>query len=320
MLYDLIIIGGGPAGCGAAVYAGRKRLKTLLVTESFGGQSIVSDDIQNWIGSKSISGFDLAKNMEEHARAQETVEIKMPAKVAKIEESGKNFSVTAEDGERFETKALIVAAGARRRRLGVSGEDRLEGKGVMYCSTCDAPLFGGKTVAVVGGGNAALEAAVDLFPYAVKIYLLVRGDTLRGDQITQEKVKFSDKVEIMFNSEIQEIKGDKFVQSAVIKDKKTGEAKELKLEGVFVEIGSVPNSEIAKGLLEINQFGEIVIDHKRAATSRPGIFAAGDVTDEMYKQNNISAGDGVRAALSAYNYILVLDHQSPAAEKPNGGL
>ncbi|MDP3785181.1 MAG: FAD-dependent oxidoreductase [bacterium] len=314
MLYDVIIIGGGPAGVAAAVYAGRKRLKTLLMTESFGGQSLVSDDIQNWIGSKSISGFELAQKMEEHARAQETVEIKMPAKAAKMEESGKNFSVTTESGERFEAKTLIVTAGARRRRLKVPGEDKLEGKGVVYCSTCDAPLFGGKTVAVVGGGNAALEAVVDLFPYAAKIYLVVRGDSLRGDQITQEKVQSSDKVELMFNSEIQEIRGDKFVQSALIKDNKTGQAKELKLEGVFVEIGSVPNSEMAKGLLEINQFGEIVIDHKKAASSRPGIFAAGDITDEMYKQNNISAGDGVRAALSAYNYILAVDHKSPAAE------
>lgn len=313
MLYDVIIIGGGPAGVAAAVYAGRKRLKTLLITESFGGQSIVSDDIQNWIGSKSISGFELAQNMEEHVRAQEKVEIKMPERAAKLESSGKNFSVTTERGEKFEAKALIVTAGARRRRLGVPGEDKFEGKGVAYCSTCDAPLFGGKVVAVVGGGNAALEAVVDLFPYAEKIYLLVRGEALKGDQITQEKVEGSSKVEIMFNTAIQEIKGDKFVQAAVIRNSKTDEVKELKLEGVFVEIGSVPNSEIAKGLVEINQFGEIVIDHKRAATSRPGIFAAGDITDELYKQNNISAGDGVRAALSAYNYILERDHQSPAA-------
>ncbi len=318
MLYDLIIIGGGPAGAAAAVYAGRKRLNTLLITESFGGQSITSDDIQNWIGTKSISGFELAQKMEEHVRAQETVEVKMPEKAAKIEESGKNFSVTTEGGEKLEAKALIVTAGARRRRLKVPGEDKLEGKGVAYCSTCDAPLFGGKAVAVVGGGNAALEAVVDLFPYAAKIHLVSRGDALRGDQITQEKVTASDKVEIMFNTEVREIKGDKFVEGVVLANNKSGETKELKLEGIFVEIGSVPNSEIARGLVEINQFGEIALDHRRAATSRPGIFAAGDITDELYKQNNISAGDGVRAALSAYNYILERDHQSPAAEKPNG--
>ncbi len=317
-MYDLIIIGGGPAGVAAGVYAGRKRLNTLLITEEFGGQSLLSDDIQNWIGTKTISGFDLAQNLEAHVRGQETVEIKTPAGAAKVEESGKSFLVTTEKGEKFEAKAVVVAAGARRRRLGVPGEAKLEGKGVVFCSTCDAPLFPDKTVAVVGGGNAALEAVVDLFPYAKKIYLLVRGDTLRGDQITQEKVRASDKVEILFNTEVREVKGEKFVAAAVLKNNKTSQVSELPLEGIFVEIGSVPNSEIVKGLVELNQFGEIVLDHKRAATSRAGIFAAGDITDEMYKQNNISAGDGIMAALSAYNYILERDHKSPASEVNNG--
>lgn len=328
MLYDLIIIGGGPAGVAAGVYAGRKRLKTLLITEEFGGQSLLSNDIQNWIGTKSISGFDLAQNLEAHVRGQETVEIKMPSRAAKVEESGpalpetarggKIFAATTEKGEKFEAKAVVVAAGARRRRLGVPGEAQFEGKGVVFCSTCDAPLFPDKTVAVVGGGNAALEAVVDLFPYAKKIYLLVRGDMLRGDQITQEKVGTSDKVEILFNTEVQEVKGDKFVSAAMLKNNKTGEVSELSLEGIFIEIGSVPNSEMVKGLVELNRFGEIILDHHRGATSKPGIFAAGDITDEMYKQNNISAGDGITAALSAYNYILERDHKSPAAESENG--
>ena len=318
MIYDLIIIGGGPAGVAAGVYAGRKRLKTLLITEEFGGQSLLSDDIQNWIGTKSISGFDLAQNLEAHVRGQETVEVKMPSRAAKVEENGKTFAVTTGKGEKFEAKTLVVAAGARRRRLGVPGEANLEGKGVVFCSTCDAPLFPDKTVAVVGGGNAALEAVVDLFPYAKKIYLLVRGNALRGDQITQEKVKMSDKVEIMFNTEVEEVKGDAFVSGVVRKNNKTNETKELPLEGLFIEIGSKPNSEIVKGLVELNAAGEIVLDHHRGATSHPGVFAAGDITDEMYKQNNISAGDGITAALSAYNYLLERDHKSPAAESTNG--
>ena len=157
---------------------------------------------------------------------------------------------------------------------------------------------------VVGGGNSALESVVDLFAYANKIYLLVRGDSLKGDQVTQEKIQANHKVEIIFNAEPKEIIGDKFVSGLAYNDKKSNEIKKLAVEGIFVEIGSLPNSEIVKGLVDINSFGEILINHKIAATSCPGIFAAGDVTDEMYKQNNISVGDGVRAALSAYNYIL----------------
>ncbi|MBI2609914.1 FAD-dependent oxidoreductase [Candidatus Giovannonibacteria bacterium] len=318
MLYDLIIIGGGPAGVAAGVYAGRKRLKTLLVTDAFGGQSLVSNEIQNWIGTKTISGFELAQKMEEHLRAQETVEIKIPERIKAVELREKNFLIQTEKGEAYETKALIVTAGAKRKRLGVPGEDKFEGRGVVYCSTCDAPLFGDKTVAVVGGGNAALEAVVDLLPYAKKVYLLVRGEKLKGDQITQEKVERAEKVEVMFNTEIAEVKGSNFLDTAVIKNRKTEEMRELPVEGVFVEIGSEPNSEILKSLVELNHFGEVVVDHRTGKTSRSGIFAAGDITDELYKQNNISAGDGVAAALSAYNYLLEREHQSPASEKLNG--
>lgn len=323
-MYDLIIIGGGPAAVAAGVYAARKKLKTLLITESFGGQSLVSDNIENWIGTKVITGFDLAKNLEEHLRAQETIEIKMPERVTAVREipcaDAKrpcDFVVETDKGGSHTTKAVIVTSGARRRRLGIPGEDKFEGKGVAFCSTCDAPVFAGKRVAVVGGGNAGLEAVIDLFPYATEIYLIHRGEQLKGDPITQEEIKKNPKVKIILNAGTQEILGDKFVTGLRYTDNKTSEIKELPLDGVFVEIGSVPNSEIVKDLVSLNQYGEIVIDHKTASTSKPGIFAAGDVTDEMYKQNNISAGDGVRAALSAYNYILGIKRRSPAVEKPN---
>lgn len=326
MLYDLIIIGGGPAAVGAGVYAARKKLKTLLITEAFGGQSMVSDNIENWIGEKVLTGFDLAKKLEEHVRAQETIEIKMPERVTRVSEipcaDGKrpcDFLVETDTGGRYETKAVIVTSGSRRRRLGIPGEDKFDGKGVAFCSTCDAPVFAGKRVAVVGGGNAGLEAVVDLFPYATEIYLLHRGDQLKGDPITQEQVRVNSKVKVILNAETQEVLGDKFVTGLRYKDAKSGEMKELPLDGVFVEIGAVPNSEIVKGLLDINQFGEVVVDHKTSATSKPGMFAAGDVTDELYKQNNISVGDGVTAALSAYGYLLGLKKQSVAAEKPSGG-
>ncbi|MBI2446613.1 MAG: FAD-dependent oxidoreductase [Parcubacteria group bacterium] len=313
-MYDLIIIGGGPAGAAAAVYAGRKKLKTLFISESFGGQSLVSDDIENWIGVKKMTGLEFAKMLEEHIRSQEDVEIKMPEKVIEAKKIDDGFEVKTDNGNIYQSKTLFVASGGRRRRLNVSGEDKFEGKGVSYCSTCDAPIFKNKIVAVIGGGNAGLEAVVDLIPYAVKVYLINRGPELAGDPSTREEIGKSDKIVIINNAQTQEIMGDKFVSGLKYLDKQDNQIKELSLGGVFVEIGSVPNSEFVKGLVEMNEAGEIIVDHKTGATSHPGIFAAGDVTDEIYKQNNISAGDGVVAALSAYNYLLKIKKQSPAVK------
>jgi len=320
MLYDLIIIGGGPAGVAAAVYSARKRLKTLLITESIGGQSIVSDDIQNWIGEPHISGFDLAQKLETHLRAfSDTVEIKMPERAVEIKsircsssERICDFDVKTDLGI-YEGKALVLAMGARRRKLEVPGEEKFNGKGVAYCSTCDAPLFSGKRVAVVGGGNAGLEAAVDLFPYASEVYLLHRGDALKGDPVEQAEIKNNPKLKnIILNAEPTEIEGDEFVSGIKYKDSKTGEVHRLPVDGVFVEIGSVPNSEMVKDLIDIDQWGQIKIDAKHASTSHSGVFAAGDITDDPYKQNNISAGDGVRAALAAYAYLQKRQKHTPA--------
>ncbi|MFH1890569.1 MAG: FAD-dependent oxidoreductase [Candidatus Kuenenbacteria bacterium] len=302
-MYDTIIIGGGPAGVAAAVYTARKKMKTLLIAESFGGQSIVAAEIENWIGTPKISGIELAQNLEKHLRAQEDVEIKTGEKATKIEEKGKFFKVLTENQE-YEAKTVILCSGARRRKLQVTGEEKFSGKGVVYCSTCDAPLFRDKKVAVVGAGNAGLEAVEDLLPYASHVYLLTHGDKLRGDKVTIEKIQKADKFEqIIYNAEVKEIQGDVFVEKLIYTDKESKQEKKLEIDGVFVEIGSVPNSEIIKGLVDINGRGEVVLDHKTSAASKPGIFAAGDVTDEPYKQNNISAGDGVKAALSAYDYI-----------------
>lgn len=312
-IYDIIIVGAGPAGVAAAVYSARKRLKTLLIAESFGGQSIVSDDIQNWIGEPHVSGFDLAQKLEAHVRSYpDVVEIKSPEKVLKITtiacaESGRacDFKVETDKQSKYSGKALILTAGARRRKLSVPGEEQFSGKGVAYCSTCDAPLFPDKKVAVVGGGNAGLEAVQDLIPYASEIYLLNNSDQIKGDPATLEEIKKSDKFkELILNAEVIEIIGDKFVSSLKYRDKQTKEEKTMALDGVFVEIGSVPNSEIVKGLVELDQWGQVVIDSRHASTSHPGIFAAGDITNDPYKQNNISAGDAVKAALAAYNYLL----------------
>jgi len=323
MIYDVIIIGGGPAGCAAAVYAARKRLKTILITESFGGQSIVSGDIQNWIGEAHISGFDLAKKFEAHVRAfSDVVEIKMPEKVTEIksikcssESRICDFEVVTDKGNKYEGKSIILTAGARRKKLNIPGEDKFEGKGVAYCSTCDAPLFSGKKVAVVGGGNAGLEAVIDLFPYALEVYIMEYADSLKGDPVTQEEVKKNPKLkEIIFNAKTMEVLGDKFVNGIKYQNNKTGEEKVLDVEGIFVEIGSVPNSEIVKNLIDLDKYGQVVIDSKHSATSHPGVFAAGDITDDPYKQNNISAGDAVKAALAAYNYLLKRSKTTPAAE------
>ncbi len=301
-MYDLIIVGGGPAGVAAGIYAARKKMNTLLLTDGFGGQSVISADIQNWIGTPSISGFDLAKNLEAHLRAQKEIDIVDNDRVVAVEKKGDgSFSLATKNGETYEARYLLLVSGSSRKKLGIPGESTFDGKGVVYCTICDAPLFGGKTVAVVGGGNSALESVVDLIPYALKIYLLVRSEVLKGDPVTQEKIKGSSRVEIIWNAAAQEIFGKDLVTGLKYQDTKSGVAKELAVEGVFVEIGLIPNSDFVKELVERDAYGAVKIDARTQATSCPGIWAAGDVTDALYKQNNISAGDAVKAVLNIYD-------------------
>ncbi|MEK7193922.1 MAG: FAD-dependent oxidoreductase [Patescibacteria group bacterium] len=302
-MYDLIILGGGPAGAAAGVFAARKKIKTLLVTESFGGQSVIAAEIRNFIGFKSISGIELAKKLKEHLADQENIEIKDGVRVSKIEKSGTGFSVLTSQGESFETKTILIALGSRYRRLNVSGEDKFEGKGVFYCSTCDAPLMKGKTAGVIGGGNSGFGAAADLLPYASKIYVLEYSDILKADQITQEKIKNSGKAEIITMAEVSEISGGEFVSGLKYKDRRSGEVKEIKLDGVFVAIGYQPNSDLVKDLVELNPRGEIIINHQTQKTSCEGIWAAGDITDVLYKQINIAIGDATKAVLNIYEYL-----------------
>ncbi|MBI4160104.1 FAD-dependent oxidoreductase [Candidatus Wolfebacteria bacterium] len=303
-MYDLIIIGGGPAGVAAGVYAARKKIKTALVAESFGGQSLVSADVQNWIGDVSLSGFDLAQKLEKHIRAYTDVLIISGDRAAEIKKIDGGFALTTKNGKMMEAKTIFVASGSRRRKLGVPGEDKFEGKGVAYCSICDAPIFAGKDVAVVGGGNAGLEAVVDLLPYATKIYLVEFSDSLKGDPVTQEKVKADPRVEIIFKSKTLEVRGaDGFVTGLKYLDMATNATKELPVGGVFVEIGAIPNADFLGNLVEKNKFGEVIVDHKTQRSSLTGIWAAGDVSDVLYKQNNISAGDAVKAVLNIYDYL-----------------
>ncbi|MDP3729431.1 MAG: FAD-dependent oxidoreductase [bacterium] len=302
-MYDIIIIGGGPAGVAAGVYAARKKMKTAIIAESFGGQSLVSTEIQNWIGSKAISGLELAQNLEAHMRAQEGVDIIDGDLVENIKEIKGGFTVGTKEGKIFETKTVLICSGSRRRTLGVKGEKEFDGKGVAYCSTCDAPLFGGKIVAVVGAGNAGLEAVHDMLAYAPKVYLFVRGETIKGDPITFAKIKGDNRVEIFYNAEVQEIFGDTFVKGLKYADKKSGATKTLDLAGVFIEIGSLPNVEFMGELVKKNKFNEIEIDFTTQQTSCEGIWAAGDVTSVRYKQNNISAGDAIKAILNIQEHL-----------------
>lgn len=288
----------------AGVYAARKQLKTLFLTQDFLSQSVVSASIENWIGLVTVPGFEFGQMLEKHLRAQESIEIKTGSKVTKVtkrEEGG--YAVETEGGEQYDTKTVIVASGGRHRHLGVPGEEKFIGKGVVFCSTCDAPFFRGKKVAVVGSGNSSLEAVEDLLPYAAEIMLLVRSGELKGDQVTQDTILASSKVSVRYHVTTQAILGEERVTGIALLNTETNTPEEIAVDGVFVEIGMIPNTEFMKGLVELNDRGEIIIDGRTAETSRPGIFATGDATDMPYKQNNISAGYGVVAALSAYNHI-----------------
>lgn len=301
-MYDLIIIGGGPGGVSAGIYASRKKLNTAIIADSFGGQSVVSADIQNWIGSKSLSGLSLADALESHLRSQGGIEIIDNDRVVSAEKIANGFRVSTKNGKKLETRTILAASGSRHRRLGIPGEDRLDGKGVVWCSTCDAPLFSGKNVVVIGAGNAGLEAVRDCLVYASKIYLMVRGDSIKGDAQTLEEVKKSPKVEIIYQSEAKEVLGGAFVSGLKYSDKKDNSEKELKVEGVFVEIGAVPNSDFLGDLVKKNEFNAVLTDRFQR-TSLPGIWAAGDVSDFPYRQNNISAGDAIKAVLDINDYL-----------------
>ncbi|MDD5431138.1 MAG: FAD-dependent oxidoreductase [Candidatus Pacebacteria bacterium] len=300
---DLIIVGGGPAGVAGGVYAARKKIKTVLIADNFFGQSVTSGDIQNWIGTKSISGMELAQNMEEHLRAYPEIEIVEGEVAERAEKISEGFRITTNKGKTFEAKTILVCSGSRRRKIGVPGEDKLNGKGVAYCSICDAPMFKDKVVVVIGGGNAGLESARDLLQYASKVYLLEFLDVIKGDAVTFEKLKNDPKVEVIMPAAVQEILGSEFVSGLKYLDRKTNESKELALEGVFVEIGAVPNSEFLGDLVNKNKFNEIETDCLTQRSSLEGIWAAGDVTSALYKQNNIAAGDACKAALNIYDYL-----------------
>src|SRR3989338_4575648 len=303
MVYDLVIIGGGPAGTAAAVYASRKRLKTLLLVAEWGGQSLVSEQIYNWIGTVSLSGSELAENFKKHVLANtgegQTLEVKDGEKVNSLAKESGLFKVKTEEGGEYLGKTILIASGSSRRKLEAKNAERFENKGITYCASCDGPLFADMDVAVIGGGNAGFETAAQLLAYAKSVTLLHRSDTFRADEITIEKVLKNPKMKAVKNIEILEIKGDKFVEGIVYREK-DGKEVELKVSGIFVEIGQIPNTGFVKGLVPLDEYGRIKIDPMTQKTEIPGIWAAGDSTDVLYHQNNIAAGDAVRALEDIY--------------------
>jgi len=307
-IYDLIIIGGGPAGITAGIYAARKRLKTLLITKDFLGQVAKTSQVDNYPGFFGISGVDLMKRFEEHLKKFE-IEILEGQEVTKVARLSlatpkvQGFLVKTEKGEEFRSQAVIVATGRDPRPLEVPGEKEFIGRGVSYCSICDAAFFKDKAVAVIGGGNSGFEAALDLAKYAKRIFIFERGNKIIADEILQEQVKKEKKIEIHLNKEIKKIEGKNKVEALVYQDLKTGKSFQVPIDGVFVQIGTIPATGFLKGLCEFNKKDEIKVDFESCGTSTPGLFAAGDVNDGRWKQIIIAAGEGARAALAAYEYL-----------------
>ncbi len=297
---DVMIIGAGPAGLSAGVYCARKMLDTLVISGDIGGQAVLSWEVENYLGYQLISGVELVERFRDHLENFK-VELKDGSKVTSLKKSGEFFTLTTNKGDQFSGRSVIVASGKVPSPLGVPGEDKYRGRGVAYCATCDAPLFRGKKVAVIGGGNAALDAALQLAQLASEVDLITGEQHLRGDEIRQNRVLALDGVDVFYSCRVIAINGNTFVESIDLMH--AGEERTLPVQGVFVEIGSEPSTSFLPPQVELNDRGEIVIDANNE-TNTPGLFAAGDVTNVSEKQIIIAAGEGAKASLTAYNWLL----------------
>lgn len=293
-MYDVIIIGGSAAGLTAAVYAARRALKTLVLTAEIGGLMAKNSEIENWPGELKINGLNLAQKMKEQAE-KFGVEVKTEL-AQKLDKKAENFTVATAVGN-YETKSIILAFGKSPRTLKVPGEEKYLGRGVSYCATCDAPLFRGRTVTVIGGGNSALDAALLLSKFATKVYLIHRKAEFRGEEYLVNKIGQTENIETIMNSELLEIVGNDYVESIKLKD-----GKEFKVDGVFIEIGYIVNDALIEGFVKTDELGQVVVNHNQE-TSLPGVYAAGDLTNMPFQQLVIAAGEGATAALSAYDYL-----------------
>ena len=302
-LYDVTVIGSGPAAVSAAIYAARKGLNVAMVGVKIGGQVLDTNEIENIIGTVLTTGAKFAETLEKHLKEHE-IAFKEGHLVKEIKEDRKDKILITDDGKSYKTKTVIVATGAKPRSLNIPGEAEYVGKGVHYCSTCDGPFYKGLDVAVIGGGNSGVEAALDLSGIAKSVTLIEFMPELKADKVLQEKLAEQPNVKTILNSATVKVNGNEFVESIVYKSRETDEEKTLNVEGMFVEIGLSPRSEVVKDLVETNKIGEIVINPENNSTSVAGIFAAGDVTNIRQKQIIIAMGEGAKAALGAFEYLI----------------
>jgi len=303
-VFELCIIGGGPAGVAAGVYAARKKINTVLITEHFRNQSAVSENIENWIGTISISGEQLASNLEKHIKNYaKDINIKEKETVLELTKNNNGtFSIKTDKSE-YISKTILVASGSVRRKLKVKGAEEFDGKGITYCATCDGPMFADMDVVVIGGGNSAFESASQLSSYAKSVTIIQRSD-FKADPVTIKNVLSNPKVRGIPNVDLLEIKGDRFVKSLIYRDKDTEKEIELPVSGIFVEIGADPSVKYLKnGILKLNEKEEVIVDSKNQKTSEKGVWSAGDCTDGLYKQNNIAVGDAVKALEDIYKFL-----------------
>lgn len=303
-MFDLIIIGGGPAGTAAAVYAARKQLKTLLIVKEWGGQSIVSDDIQNWIGTPHISGAKLAESLKAHVMeySGDILTVAEGSAVKAVSGSDGNFTVTLENDNAHQGKTVLVSTGSARRKLDIEGAEKYENKGITYCASCDGPLFTGMDVVVIGGGNAGFESAAQLLAYCKSVTLLSRSEP-RADAITIEKLQKKEHFKLVVNAIPKSVQGSVFAESITYTIADTNEEVTLPTSAVFVEIGQVAATSFVDGIVDMTPTKNIVINPRTQETSVKGIWSAGDCTDVLYHQNNIAAGDAVRALEDIYLHL-----------------
>ena len=302
--YDILIIGGGPAGSSAAIYSARKGIRTGIVAERFGGQVMDTLGIENFISVKATEGPKLVTALEEHVKEYE-VDIMNLQRAKSIQKNDENalFEVELENGGKLKSKSVIVATGARWKELNIPGEKEFKGKGVAYCPHCDGPLFKGKHVAVIGGGNSGVEAAIDLANIVGHVTLFEFAPELKADDILQKRLYSLSNVDVVLNAQTLEVLGADKVNSMIYLDRKTNEKKTISLEGIFIQIGLLPNTDFVKNTVDLSKFGEIIIDG-HGQSSLPGLFAAGDVTTVPYKQIIIALGEGAKASLGAFDYLI----------------
>ncbi|MCX6764906.1 MAG: FAD-dependent oxidoreductase [Candidatus Nealsonbacteria bacterium] len=299
-IYDLVIIGGGPAGITAGIYAARKKINTLLLSKDFVGQTGKALLVENYPGFEQIEGAELAAVLKRHL---EKFKIEIDEESVIGLKKNKDFFEIKTKNLEYSAKSVIITSGAKPKFLGVPGEKEFVGRGVSYCTICDAPFFKEKTVAVAGSGNSGIEASLELTKYAKKVYILEFSSKLKADEVNQEKIKKNNKIEIILSAQIKEIKGENFVKSVIYQDQNNKKLREIFLDGVFIQIGWEPAADFAKGLVNFNEKKEIEINLLTNETKTPGLFAAGDVTCILFKQMIIAAGEGAKAALSCYDYL-----------------